>query len=70
VAASNLTKKTINLVPAADRALDEAATVTGSSKTDVINQALKLYAFFLRMQDDGYTPCMEKEGRFERVHIL
>jgi hypothetical protein len=70
VAASNLTKMTVNLVPAADRALDEAAECAGSSKTDAVNKALTLYAFFLRMQGERYTLYMEKEGKFERVHIL
>ncbi|MFG1640488.1 hypothetical protein ACGFMK_09385 [Amycolatopsis sp. NPDC049252] len=39
-----LERVTVNLVPRASRALDQAVELTGDSKTDTINRALQVYA--------------------------
>jgi hypothetical protein len=38
-----LTKLTVNLTPKAAAALDNAASITGDSKTDTVNRALQFY---------------------------
>jgi uncharacterized protein (DUF1778 family) len=40
----DLTRHVVNLTPNGADALDQAAIVTGDSRTDVINRALMLYA--------------------------
>lgn len=39
----DLTKVTVNLIPAAMRALETSAEIEGLSRTDVINRALLAY---------------------------
>ena len=48
-----LTKVTVNLVPRASVALDEASAITGDTKTETINRALQLYAWMQKMIDEG-----------------
>lgn len=49
-----LERVTVNLTPRAVRALHQAVSLTGDSKTDTINRALQLYAYLEEvMQADG-----------------
>lgn len=49
----DLTLLKVNLVPKSTEALDEAARITGLSKTDCVNQAIQLYAFWKGVEADG-----------------
>jgi hypothetical protein len=48
-----LERVTVNLSARAARALEEAAKLTGDSKTDTINRALQIYAYFEQITQDG-----------------
>lgn len=50
-----LTKLTVNLLPAAIEALNEAADLCGDSRTDTVNRALQVYARLVAEQNDGST---------------
>jgi hypothetical protein len=50
---ASLSKVTVNLVPRAVAALEEASELTHDTKTETINRALQLYAWFQRMTDAG-----------------
>jgi uncharacterized protein (DUF1778 family) len=53
-ASQPLERVTVNLIPKASQALERAASLTGDSKTDVINRALQVYAFVEQiLHDDG-----------------
>ncbi len=51
--ATGLTRLTVNLTPRADAALRLAAEISGDSKTDTVNRALQVYAFFLHEKQEG-----------------
>jgi hypothetical protein len=53
VVTPRLERVTVNLTPRSSRALDEAVTITGDSKTDTINRALQVYAYLERVQREG-----------------
>lgn len=40
-----LERVTVNLIPRASRALEQAGRLTGDSKTDTINRAIQVYAY-------------------------
>lgn len=68
---SNLTKVTVNLVPRAVRALDEAVTSEGYSKTDIINRAIQLYAFVVKKMAEGHELCLiDQGGEIHRLTLL
>jgi hypothetical protein len=48
-----LERVTVNLTVRASRALDQAAQITGDSKTDTINRALQIYAYLEQVTDSG-----------------
>ena len=48
-----LERVTVNLSARASRALELITKLTGDSKTDVINRALQVYAFFEETTADG-----------------
>lgn len=50
---SPLERVTVNLTPRSSRALREAVTVTGDTKTDAINRALQIYAFLEGVWNSG-----------------
>jgi hypothetical protein len=50
----NLTKLTVNLIPEAVIALDQAADIANNSKTDTVNRALQVYAFLVEKQREGW----------------
>ncbi len=41
-----LERVTVNLMPRTSKALQLAADITGGNKTDTINRAIQMYAFF------------------------
>lgn len=50
-----IVKLTVNLVPSAQLALDDAALLTGDTKTDTVNRALQLYGAVVRAVEAGAT---------------
>lgn len=48
-----LERVTVNLIPRASRALEQAVELTGDSKTDAINRALQVYAYLEQVWADG-----------------
>lgn len=48
-----LERITVNLTARAARALEQAAGLTGDSKTDTINRALQIYAYLEQINQDG-----------------
>lgn len=48
-----LERVTVNLTARASRALDQAAKITGDTKTDTINRALQVYAYLEQITNDG-----------------
>ncbi len=58
---------TVNLArPSAD-ALEHAADITGSTKTEVINKALQLYDMVLSAQNDGGSIWIQDDKDSETV---
>lgn len=52
---SNLDRVTVNLTPRASSAMHTAMEISGDSKTDVLNAAVKVYAYLQQIQADGGT---------------
>lgn len=50
-----LERVTVNLTGRAADALDQAAKLTGNTKTDTINRALQVYAYLEQVTNDGGT---------------
>jgi len=50
---SPLSRVTVNLTARAAQALDQAAELTGDSKTDTINRALQVYAYLEQVAQAG-----------------
>lgn len=48
-----LERVTVNLTARASRALEQAAELTGDSKTDTINRALQVYAYLEQVTQEG-----------------
>ncbi len=57
--AADLERLSVNLAPRASRALEQAVTLTGDSKTDAINRALAVYAYFEQVLHDGGVVLVE-----------
>jgi hypothetical protein len=67
-ASTSLERVTVNLVPRTSEALRLAVELTGDSKTDTINRALQLYAFFMKIQaDDGSILIRDAGGELEKL---
>ena len=47
------TQLTVNLIPLAVTALEQAAMLEGNSQTDTVNRALQAYAFIVMQQRTG-----------------
>ena len=58
-----LERVTVNLIPRASRALEQAGELTGDSKTDTINRALQVYAYLEEVWAKGGSVEVEIEGR-------
>lgn len=67
-----LTKVTVNLIPRAVEALDQACARTRDTKTDTINRALVLHNLVLGLieRGGGSLSVEASDGRIERVHLL
>ena len=48
-----LDRVTVNLTARGSRALDQAAQITGDTKTDTINRALQVYAYLEEIMQHG-----------------
>jgi len=65
------TKLTVNLIPKAVTAMEEAATLRSDSKTDTVNRALQAYAFFVRALADGNEIYLkDPDGNLHQVRLL
>jgi hypothetical protein len=69
---SELTKVSANFVPRAMAALDLASEITGDSRTDVLNRAVQVYAYFAKMTEEGNLIFAENPvtGAKDRVVFL
>lgn len=54
------------LIPLAETALDKAVTLTGHSRTDVINRALQAYAFLEEQRAAGNELLVRSDDVTER----
>jgi hypothetical protein len=72
VSAAPLERVTVNLVPRASAALAATVARTGDSKTDVVNQAVKVYELLGALQDAGNVIYIRNPGsqELERLRIL
>jgi hypothetical protein len=69
--AAELHKITVKLIPRAWDAANETATLLGLTRTDVINRALQMYAYFERRIADGSEVFIRsKDGEMERESFL
>lgn len=69
--ASDLTRITVNLIPAASEALAESAERDKLSQTDVVNRALQVYNFIDRQVRGGKAVLLrDGSGNVEQVHII
>ena len=63
-----LTKLTVNLIPAAVLALDQATQIEEDSRTDTVNRALQIYAFLVQKTHiEGRTIILRGEYDEETV---
>lgn len=72
VSAQALTKVTANLVPRAMVALNTASAITGDNRTDVINRSLQVYAYLMKVMEEGKLAFIKDPatGEVERLIIL
>jgi hypothetical protein len=65
------TKITVNLLRAAHGALEAATALTGDTRTDTINRALQLYAFFQERKHAGDTlVLLGEDGQQREIHLF
>lgn len=67
-----LERVTVNLTPRAARALEQAAELTGDTKTDTINRALQVYAYLEQVTHDGGAIYVREtpEGESQLIKIF
>ena len=63
-------KVTVNLIPKAWEAANETATLLGLSRTDVINRALRAYAFLEQAVAGGAQIVVTRKSGSEVVKFL
>lgn len=69
--ANDLTRITVNLIPGAASALEEAASIEELSQTDTVNRALRVYEFIVKQKAFGKELLLrDKRGALEKVHIV
>lgn len=62
---SNLERVTVNLTPRSAHALSVAADLTDDTKTDVINRAIKVYAYIEQLIADGGSVYVQSSAASE-----
>ncbi len=67
-----LERVTVNLTPRSSKALEQAAELTGDSKTDIVNRALQLYEFIEQIfNTEGHVYVRTgPDGDLERLRLL
>ena len=65
-----LTRITVNLTDRTVRALAEVLTLTGETKTEIINQALRMYAYITTMSETGAELLIRENETLERIKFL
>lgn len=69
--AQDLTRITVNLVPGAASALEEASAAEQLSQTDTVNRALQVYEFLVKQKMFGKELLLRSgDGSVELVHIV
>lgn len=65
-------RMTVGLIPKAVSDLADLLTLTGLSKTDILNRAVSLYAFISQQLAEGNELLVRdrESGQLERVHLL
>jgi hypothetical protein len=62
---------TVSLIPRTTTALAELSSVTGMSKTDLVNRAVQLLHFVHEVESGGEHLLIRRaDGEVERVHLL
>ena len=62
---------TVNLIPRASKALQEAVELTGDSKTNTINRALRLYAYVMQAQAGGQDLFIgDAKGELSKIVLM
>lgn len=66
-----LTRITFNAVPKAVEDLHHLATMTGLSRTDLLNRAIQVYRFVDEwIREPGGLRIVRSDGSVEKVYIL
>ncbi|MFU8875522.1 hypothetical protein [Micromonospora sp. SL4-19] len=64
-------KLTVNLIARAWAALEDSCRLTGESKTDAVNRALQLYAFFQKSVQSGHVlKLVGPDGKEREIHLF
>jgi hypothetical protein len=67
-----LERITVNFVPRASEALQQAVELTRDSKTDTLNRAIQLYAYVLKAQAGGQDLFIGdvKDGKLDKILLM
>lgn len=61
----------VAFIPVALRAVDYLMSVTGLSKTDVINRSVQIYQYLEERKHEGYEVYLrDADGNVERLRIM
>lgn len=68
----SLERVTVNLTARASRALQQASSLTGDTKTDSINRAIQIYAFLEEVLSNGGAIYVKESdsAEMERVKLF
>lgn len=64
-----LTRMTVNLTADSYGALLEAEKITEESRADVVNRALRFYAFLAKQEKDGWAAALLRGAEVRQVSI-
>ena len=65
-----LERVTVNLIPRASRALEQAGQLTGYSKTDTINRSLQVYAYLEEVWSKGGTVMVQIDDKVTELKFF
>lgn len=65
-----ITKISANFIARAMEALDQAAELTGDSRTDVLNRSVQVYAYLCAQMEQGKLVVVEDPATGERERIV